>query len=438
MEPDKTPDNNLQSEIGVQTGNVSQKNQQDNNSDDVQNIQSEFEAPIIMPNNNQNSTIIPQRKQEVESQILQTENEPQKELTPADEIEIPTVRTYKGDVNSTVSRDKITTAKVLIAEQKNREKENAVSDNTSIQNPKNQFKVILSLVLIALAVIAILYGTFTFLIPKSAPQNNFVFERDQSLIIVDQRQTLNVASVPQNEFSLNINDFINSPTSRNELVEFIPYREESIEDQKVNRKMSLSNFLLGLNIQLPDTLLRSLSNDYVFGKYSDDPFLLVRVSDFGNTYNLMFQYENDLIRDFSVIFNGFDEYSELQNLLELNIEQQASELSNEAEISTEEGVTEDTGNEEQEDLPEVDEKNIEENSGPTIQDQIQELRNKISSYENFVDVVLENSDSRVVFDENRDISIFYTLIDREWLLITRDTSVLKEIKRRIREKALTE
>jgi len=72
-----------------------------------------------------------------------------------------------------------------------------------------------------------------------------------------------------------------------------------------------------------------------------------------------------------------------------------------------------------------------------IQEEISLLNSKIDKNKNFIDIVLQNSDTRAILGENSEILFYYAFIDRKWLLFSNNPEVLKEIKRRVREKNLS-
>lgn len=437
MESNQSPKKDLQSVIDAQIGDTSLEKQENKKPETVvASTQSQPDnlPPLAntntMPKPQSKPPIIPQKPQEKKEEMPQPSVAAPE--TPADKVQLNTVRTYKADVNQTVKGDKITTAKVLIAEQKKREKEEAKEDKTSIQNPKNQFKLGFSAVLIGLAIVAILYGTFIFLLPNQTNETVNPIEENNSLIAIDETKLVDVTNRFKNDVLNDVNQFINFGFAEGTLNELVLYEISQNQNDSSNKKVSIGTFFGLFEFTPPYVFSRTLTNDYVFGAYrfenENKPFLLIKLADFEGAYDSAFDYEKDLVFDFKEIFGGFLDYQILDQLLEnKNILQKATSTS--SATTTDEVLETATTTEE-----------VATSTTPTVEsldEEILKTQNKIKGYENFIDLVLQNSDTRAVLGENSELLFYYTFIDREWLLFANNSEVLKELKRRIREQNLS-
>lgn len=349
--------------------------------------------------------------------------------TPADDVQLNTLRTYKADISSTVNKDKITTAKVLMAEQKKKEKEEAVHNKTSIENPVNKFKLGLSAIFISVAIIAVLFGTFLFLTPEPEPDDQQAFV-DQNELSFDSKKTFLITGKSTNDIQTEIQNFLNFSYKENTINELVLYTEKQEEDTLVAKKLSATGLFTVLGFDPPQTFTRNLSNEYIFGIYTlnsdNKEFLLFKVEDFGNVYNSIFDYEQNMISQMRQLFGGFEEFDLLAELKRRKIDEMPDPLATSTATTTEEipAVATSTATS-TEPIQEIN-----------IDEEIASLTSKVQSYSNFIDVILQNNDARAILTPEGEIQFYYAFIDDKWLLISDDTEVLRELKRRIREKNL--
>lgn len=412
---------------------------------------------------NQKPPIIPQpfeQKNVVESPVVQ-QPEVSKIQTPADNVILSSVRTYKADLNETVNTDKITTAKILIAEQKKQEKIKARKDKNSIENPVNKFKLALSIILIGLAVVAILYGTFIYILPNinREENNNQNVVEVEKIIEINEAVSLDTTNRLKEDVLVDVQNFFSKTFKENSVNELVLYEINFDEEsgQTKTNKLSISNLFRLFGFNPPYVFDRNLSDDYLLGSFylnsENKKFLLIKLSDFENTYNSIFDYEKDLVFDFKNIFGGFEEFDLLQLAREELVNLQKNETENTEEVkeetsavekvtdtespSEEKAVSKDSSTETKEEG--VEEKEVLETVERTkevIEKEIAEYQNKVNLYSRFIDVILQNTDSRAVVNKNSEILFFYAFIDKEWLLISDDVDTLTEIKRKIRERNL--
>lgn len=378
--------------------------------------------------------IIPTHPEEAPIKLSEVK-EPPREMTPADNVQLSTLRTYKADVNSTVNKDKITTAKVLIAEQKRKEKEEAVKDRTSIENPVNKAKLGLSAILIAFAVIVVLAGTFMFLTPKPSNDNQQI-PINKSEINFDSQAGLLVSGKTKTEISVGIKEFLEASYKENSINELILYTEVQEEEALIRKRVSTAGLFNILEFNPPQIFIRNLSNDYVFGTYylnSDSkPFMLLKIEDFANTYSSLFDYEKTLIVDMRKVFGGFSEIDLLAQLKSRKVEQLKQEVAT-STVATTTSATSTNSNATSSDPVNANATSTEPVQKIDIDEQIANLTAKIQTFSNFVDIILQNNDARAVLSSEGEPLFYYAFIDDKWILFADDVEVLKELKRRIRE-----
>lgn len=369
---------------------------------------------------------------EEDDKSLNSNSNNQTGQTPADLLDIPTVRTYKADVDQTVKGDKINVAKVLIAEQKKKEKKELRFDKNSIENPSNKVKLSFSIFFVALAIVAVIFTVFTFLLPKINNNQNIIIQDPGESFVTDKKQRTDVEGKTEEELQQVVKDFFVISVNADSVNELIFYKNTKEGEDIISEKISPQSFLRILDIELPDILLRTFSNNYILGfvtkNSTNHPFIVFKLADFENAYGNIFDFEPNMIFQMRKLFGGFEEFDTLSALRKERIEllpensimisssTATSTLSIPKSVST-------TTSSSTEQL-----KNME--------TEISELEKIVESYKFFKDVVLQNTDARVVFGENSKVLFYYAFLDREWIIFADNIEALKEVKRRIREKKL--
>lgn len=450
----------------------------DKNIDPRQEVSNEIHNEI----NKQSETGVNFDKNTQQPEISDKEETQFSGNTPADKIEVPPVRTYLQDLNRTVNRNNVTPSKILLAEQKRMEKtqippppqeptkavpvppkefqkKEVVQHNVpeltlsqpvqkttsapitlpyekpgknSITRTRNKIFLFLSVLLIAAAIIVGLYAGYNWLAGIGSNPVQKVVEREGNFISIDNMVTVNISERFRNDIEDEIYTNIGSSYPDKTITEIVLVRKVDDELQRI----PTSTFNNLLELRLPTLFKRSLSNDYLFGVYTlgDDnkPFIIYKLLDFENAFDSIFDYEREIAEDLKDIFNKFPEFNELQRIREgrqeffdemdglLDATSTATttgEILDDATVSTTTATTT---------VPEID-----------FNEKILELEDLLNVYRNFIDLVVQNTDTRAVVGENNNVMIYYSFINQDnWLLIADDVEVLREVKRRIREKTL--
>jgi len=405
MDENKFPKKDLQSEINSQLGVI------DN---------SLVSSPSVEKPTTQNVggvSMIPQKPVIAEA-VLNQEDFTPKETTPADNYQVSSIRTYKADVNQTVQTDGVTTAKILMAEQVKKEKEKKTKDKNSIENPKNKFKLASSLFFIGLAVVAILYASSMYLIPKPKVDQQVNPNQSTGFFVIDNKEYLNTTDLSKEITKNEIDNFLKKDFKENTINELILYRNNIVNDVDVPEKLKTGVLFDLLGFSPPTTFARVLSNSYLFGVYrtgsENKTFVLFQVEDFGNTYSSIFDYEKSLVSDMKKLFGGFVEFDMLNELKSQKTKLLPEDLVKSDDIANQE-IKEEPVVEEGVDTPEEGDVVVEIEKTPEeklleIEVKIKELEIKTNSYKNFIDIVLKNNDSRAILGDSSNVLFYYTLV----------------------------
>lgn len=342
---------------------------------------------------------------------------------PVPDIEIPTLRTYKSDIHQTVNKDKISTAKILIAEQNKQRVQQEKNEDTSIKRPTNILVLILSVILITGAIAIIGYFGYTKVIKQTFTTEIKVPE--SFLFIFDEQKFVDV-SVGYSQIIQDVKDSLNNVELKDGLyTEFVFYKNN--QSTKEKERISSSEFFSLYGIKLPTNIARSISKDFVYGSYKingkQEPFLVVGITDYEMYYSSMFVWESTLaldIKDFFPVLTNLFDITNNKNNIQFQITSTSSNS-----IATTTGTTSIS--------------NASSSSSTSTLQQIEtpeEHQQTINRSIRFIDVVFSNKDARAVRDPNGTPFFYYAFIDNTKVIFAQDPRLLNEVIKKIKAKSL--
>lgn len=356
-------------------------------------------------------------------------------LTPIEivpDIEIPTLRTYKSDINQTVNKDKITTAKILIAEQKRKELVQDEKEQVSVKRPLNFVALFFGVLFVVAAIGIFGYFEYSKIVKKTFDAitipPSFLFVFDDEKYIDASGSTLDTISLVDK----NMKEVSNMKDET--YTDLVFYKTNPSTKEKI--RITSAEFFEIYGVKLPTNIARSTSKDFVYGVYKTngktEPFLVVGLVDFENAFDSMFIWENTLALDikdvFPVLKNLFD-ISKGSTVITPSVTATSTasttmSASTTSSISTSTSIisttTEQVGN--------FTPEQIVENQTEMVQVINRTIR--------FVDIVLYNRGVRGVRDSNGNPFFYYSFIDRDKILFAQDPKIVNEINRKIKEKQL--
>lgn len=375
--------------------NVSQKNP-------MQNEESALKTPFILPD---------------EKKIPAPDNTPK---TLADSVLIRPLRTYEDDVKEAMSTQNASVARIVLSEQKKKEKEIKVEEKNSIKSPVNIKKILIAILLVAVGG-GISYGAYLW--QKSRPVETRqalirppIIETDSQIEVVvgdknksealgSMRQTLDARFAVENVREIFLTKTVVVTTA------------EGSENKKA--ALNTEDFFGFIGAIPPSRLTRSLNKEFLLGVYSlseeNDPFLLFKVDDYENAFISMLEWEKTLVRDITPIFyKNFDVINPEDSLEEVSLKDEVASTPESTSTTTstttpsEDGVASST-----------------ENVAPVV---------VLPQYDprDFKDVVLNNRDTRLIKNNEGKTLFFYTFIDKTTLIMTTDNETLGEVIKRLR------
>lgn len=210
---------------------------------------------------------------------------------------IKTVRTYLTDMADTVRDNEISVIKVALAEQNKHEREDLYRKVEGTPT-KKVFWFIGGIILIAIAV----GGTY-FIVQQKTKQN--IPEQiinEKTLISYDEIYLINVTNL--NELINKINTAKNevSATGKNDVIKFMSLSQEV---SGLQEKILTQDLFRGLEFTAPSSLVRSLSDSYMIGTYTNNEqnlFIIFQTKDYEYTYAGMLEWEKTLAGDMLSLF----------------------------------------------------------------------------------------------------------------------------------------
>lgn len=361
--------------------------------------------------------------------------------TAVPDIDIPTLRTYKQDVSQTVQKDKITSAKILMAEQRKKE----LGETQKVEQKKttatNIVAVVFGIILLVSAVGVL--GYFGYNRMSSVPVDVVVSQTPSFLFVFDQEKYIN-GTLSYSEVENSLLEF------RNEIkgfadktyTEIIFYKQN--ENEEAERLSSIELFRL-FNAPVVTNIARSISTNAVYGMYTTEgraePFLVVGLVDYENAYANMFFWENTLALDIRNMFPVLKDLFDVSNLQTTPLIQDETNTNTDTEDTTQVAIEEvpegsilapaeetEITNSVEQDLALMEDEASSQQDSITPED--------INSSLRFTDIILSNQNTRAIRNQNGSPFFYYAFIDRNKILFAQDPALIGEIIRKIRQKQL--
>ena len=355
---------------------------------------------------------------------------------------VPSIRTYSSDVKGAVNQDKLTTSKIVLAEQKRRLAQQQKAP-ASIDKSSN-----VGMIWLVISIIFILGGVGLlawYFLNRSNVETLVVVptlsDVQERFITLDSQE-----SVVFNDF--NTNDVLaRIAGAQTNLIPPQTVKEVAIGVLKIVENEDIINYATTeelferLRVRADDRLVRALGDDFVYGFYGgfeNEPFLLIQVLNHEIAYPLMFGYEDAMVFDLHPLFPN----------VELGIEAPVEEASSVPEEEDPIEETEESETQEGEEdfrekiLEEVEE--FEKSAQSKIEGVLSGVLAQATStfaqgttpQEDFTDLIVSNQDVRVLYNTDNELLLLYGFLDRSNLIITTDPKAFEEIVNRIRTKAL--
>lgn len=321
------------------------------------------------------------------------------------EVELTKVKTYQDAVAEALRTQDMSSAGMLMAEQKKRDNLEKERKEQTIASPKNKMLVVFSIVLIIAAA-----GIVAFAIVKAnrkQPEDTG-FIMKSKYFITEKNVEIASSQLPRNTF-LRVQQAATEQLKNNEIVNLVITKEVKADpnssfDIRVKTAYQSDDLLALLGSRAPENIRKVLDPEFLLGAHKvaqNEMFLLFRITNYENAYAGMLTWESALARDMESLF--------------------PTQISK-ARITKLEEVVPDT----------VISTSTEETSSTTEETSPEFVQKTIDNTRVWTDRVIRNTDTRALLDENGRVVFFYAIIDKEYIFFGSNESTFAEIMRRVR------
>ena len=216
-------------------------------------------------------------------------------MNPEEKNPLQSLRTYQGDIEETLSKNKTSISSIVIMEQKRREQ--ALGEDGLERNSgrRNKFFIIIggTLLLLGITTVGIVYYMQSqneiIVVQKTKALLAFGEEKIVPIETQTREKLVSLFDKEKESFKLPVNSIL-----------YINIVGEADISAPITLVLSL------LAPRMPPSLLRSFEEKYMLGVYSFDTnefFIILKTSDFATSFAGMLKWEADLQKDIGVLFD---------------------------------------------------------------------------------------------------------------------------------------
>lgn len=302
--------------------------------------------------------------------------------------ELKTLRTYTSDMADAVRENEASVIKIALAEKEKREQEEVWKEAEGTKTSKTMY-VIGGIVFLVIAIASIFY---LFYIKKNTPtkQTN-QSEKINTFFVYDSSVNIDASNATS---ANDIDKLIGEKTGVSSGLKAI-FLEKKIGEANV--LLTSSEFLHIIDAGASSALIRSLSDNFLLGKYAtkgttgEKTFLVFEIQNYSQVYASMLSWEKSLAKDLNPIFK---------------IESEAN-----TQVETNQNNQENT-------TPQINTEN-----NPEIKTSILD--------KSWNDMVINNRDARALVNDKGEGVMFYAFINKDKLVITNDVNTLRDLITRL-------
>jgi hypothetical protein len=323
------------------------------------------------------------------------------------------VHTFKDDLANESSKGGFSLGKIMAA---NNQKMHSSADNTTDFNKKNNHVAAKILVFI---ICILIIGGFAYIGFNSAKTPDQIeLQKNPSQQVVNGILYSEI-SIPMFVQGKNRTLLINEILKESS-IKFSSGKVKSISFNTTNSTNTApilaSEFLKIFAPSAPDLLLRNVKNEYVFGYYSyesNEPFIILKSTNYDSVFAGMLEWEGSMYADLSdFMFKNESVFS----FKEPAVVQSSSTASTTFSTSSSPATT---------------------SSSSSSSSQRMFVSNGSEYDTPFVDKVVSNNDTRVLYRANGSIAFFYTFFNRDMVIIATSEQTLKELIYRLTSGKIT-
>lgn len=289
------------------------------------------------------------------------------------------IRTYQSDAQEAIKMEHMSSVSMAVAQQRKKLKDQTISPSVRAPTNARLFLIVSLFFMFAGA------GVFGFLYVKQ--RNNTVSQSNSikapSLIMADSNVEFNLNGNNQNNAAKSLSEIINNASIKLNSIQNIYITENFSKEGKVLQKtVDSMKFLSLIGAKMPDSLLRSLTPEYMLGIHSwnsNQPFIILKTDSYENAFAGMLSWEKSMA-------------DELGDIFSLDRQDRGEEITNTEQI--------------------------------------------LNDQKDFEDILIKNKNARALRNRVGDIYLIYSLPNKDTIIITTNTATVAELfDRIIRSKA---
>ncbi|HEY4503544.1 MAG TPA: hypothetical protein VJJ28_00325 [Candidatus Paceibacterota bacterium] len=266
-------------------------------------------------------------KQNIPNIPLQTPPEIPAKTIPTQE----SIRTYESDMAKVLMQKKASAVTIAIAENKKKEGGESISNAPEKNRAKQVLMILMSIIFISGGVVGAyyLYLQSPFAKPTPIPKPLSAV----SIIPSDKQVDFNISNIPDKGILAQIYpQFSRNILPAGQILELIIKEKSAIQTQngaqdtdseKSLNKITGSSFIKKSGIDMPDILLRSITDRWMIGAYAEEsgsktPFVVFTTDFFQNAFAGMLAWEDSMADDLSVMLNYKEKARNMERILEID------------------------------------------------------------------------------------------------------------------------
>ncbi|HRH26542.1 MAG TPA: hypothetical protein PLZ99_00050 [Parcubacteria group bacterium] len=217
------------------------------------------------------------------------------EIQKTERVPIKSLRTFQGDVQEAISKNKYSSTTILVSEQKRQIERPEMADLKKKADVKNKSYLIIGSMLILLGIGAI-YLLFT-----NIKKEETITQEERQKTYITYSEIKEISDVNLTKDSL-VQAIQNAKETWNGVVNSVMY----LNIGPVNNPSDLSEITETIGRNMPPSLSRSFGKEYMMGIYSFDTnetFIIISIDDYSLAYPGMLKWEENMANDLDGLFD---------------------------------------------------------------------------------------------------------------------------------------
>lgn len=242
-----------------------------------------------------------QKNPEPEIEIISAKEEPLGTSgKTGDDVQIRRLRTYKEDVAEALKKEKTTVVKMVLDEERRKE---GMAASAAPSSKKNAILAWLSIILLVFGA-GTMAAIYVFRKTDEASVNQSGGVKIASLVFAESEKKISITDTPSERLAKLIKLEVLGADLRLDTVENLRFTEAgavlSQKGEPIETEINAARLWSALSIDLPPVLLRSLSDEFMFGVHAwngNQAFIILKNNFYENAFAGMLKWEESIAKD---------------------------------------------------------------------------------------------------------------------------------------------